>query len=355
MITRYPSYYKDFKCIASKCTRSCCSVGWEIIIDKNTADYYKSVSGEFGEKLRTKVDYSNPTKFIIESNGKCPFLNNNNLCDIYIKLGPEHVCQICQEHPRFYECYNNVIECGLGMYCEEACRIMLSQKEAFSMYEEETTETVEKDYSEDVFKYLCDCRLKIFNYLSDKSIDINQRIADILWFGNVVQQNIDSDMLDDEEIFSVTSNSSNDIEPIFKYLLSLEPNDTNWFNYLNDSLTIYKNNLDKFKDFEIENPDISLYLKNIADYFIYRYFIRGIFQDDVLSVVKLMAMSVAVLKTLFFCKWIEKKSLTLMDCVMIAKIYSEEIECSDDNILNIHIACYEISTFSTENLLGLFV
>ena len=47
MITRYPSYYKDFKCIASKCTRSCCSVGWEIIIDKNTADYYKSVSGEF--------------------------------------------------------------------------------------------------------------------------------------------------------------------------------------------------------------------------------------------------------------------------------------------------------------------
>ena len=43
MIIEYPSYYKAFKCTASRCKTSCCSAGWEILIDKETADFYKSV------------------------------------------------------------------------------------------------------------------------------------------------------------------------------------------------------------------------------------------------------------------------------------------------------------------------
>lgn len=355
MITRYPSYYNQFKCIASDCKNSCCSAGWEILIDEKTAKYYKSISGEFGKKLRKKVNYKKPAKFILEKNGKCPFLNENNLCDIYINLGAEHICQICQEHPRFYECYNDVIECGLGIYCEEVARIILSQNDKFTMYEENTSEVVDKTYNLDVFNYLITCREKIFNYIADNSINLNQRIADILWFGNVIQQNIDSDMLDDEEIFSVQSDAQTTIEPIINYLLKLEPNDNKWLDNLTTCLSTYKNNIDKFEIFEKENSHIQVYLQNIATYFIYRYFLRGVFDEDVLSPIKFMAISVALLKVLFFCKWLENDNLTLMDCVFITKKYSEEIECSDDNIMNMHIACYEIETFSTENLLGLFV
>jgi len=355
MLTRYPSYYKNFKCIASDCQNSCCSAGWEILIDESTAKYYKSVSGEFGKKLKKKVDYSNPVKFILEENGKCPFLNENNLCDIYINLGPEHVCQICSEHPRFYECYNDVIECGLGIYCEEVARIILSQTEKFSTYEEETLEIIDKNYNPEVFTYLISCRKKIFNYLANDSIRIDQRIADILWFGNVIQQNIDSNMLDDENIFSVQSNTKTNVESIINYLLSLEPNDTKWFSYLEKCSSTYKNNIDKIELFEKENPNISIYLQNIANYFVYRYFVRSVFDEDALFPIKLMAISIALLKVLFFCKWIENNNLSLMDCVFITKKYSEEIECSDDNIMNIHIACYEIDLFSAENLLGLFM
>ena len=36
-----PEYYKEFKCIASKCKNNCC-IGWEIDIDKDTYELYKS-------------------------------------------------------------------------------------------------------------------------------------------------------------------------------------------------------------------------------------------------------------------------------------------------------------------------
>ena len=356
MITHYPSYYKDFKCIASKCKTSCCSAGWEICIDKNTADFYKSVSGKFGDRLRNNIDFGKQSKFKLKPDGRCPFLNENNLCDIYINLGSDHLCQICSEHPRFYECFNNLIECGLGIYCEEVCRIILSQDKPLTLYDEKTDENFNLDYNEDVFNFLYKNRFKIFDYLANDTIRLNQRIADVIWYANILQQDIDSDMLDDEDIFSITSTTSSTIEPLFKYLLKLEQNDEKWFDYLNHNLEVYTNNIDKFEQFEKENQDISKYLQNLAIYYIYRYFLRGIYDEDILSRVKFMAINIAILKTLFFCKWIENNyNLSLMDCVMITKKYSEEIECNDDNVINLHIACYEIDAFSTENLIGLFI
>ena len=49
-----PDYYKDFRCLAGDCKHSCC-IGWEIDIDEDTLDYYKSVEGEFGERLKNNI------------------------------------------------------------------------------------------------------------------------------------------------------------------------------------------------------------------------------------------------------------------------------------------------------------
>lgn len=40
MKMRAPKYFKDFHCIASICKDSCCSAGWEIDIDEETANIY---------------------------------------------------------------------------------------------------------------------------------------------------------------------------------------------------------------------------------------------------------------------------------------------------------------------------
>jgi hypothetical protein len=39
-----PDYFNTFKCIADKCTHSCC-IGWEIDVDEVTLDFYKSIKG----------------------------------------------------------------------------------------------------------------------------------------------------------------------------------------------------------------------------------------------------------------------------------------------------------------------
>jgi lysine-N-methylase len=49
-----PAFFDEFKCIANKCTDSCC-VGWEINIDDETIDVYKNMQTTFGEKIRENI------------------------------------------------------------------------------------------------------------------------------------------------------------------------------------------------------------------------------------------------------------------------------------------------------------
>lgn len=48
MIVRVPDYFKEFSCIAGACKDSCC-LGWEIDIDEDSYEYYKSLPGEIGD------------------------------------------------------------------------------------------------------------------------------------------------------------------------------------------------------------------------------------------------------------------------------------------------------------------
>ncbi|MBQ8904241.1 MAG: flagellin lysine-N-methylase, partial [Oscillospiraceae bacterium] len=92
MILRMPSYCRDFRCSAGECSDSCC-IGWEIDIDDKTAGYYMDVKGEFGEKLRNNIQKGSPCSFILQ-NERCPFLNENNLCEIILNIGEDKLCHI---------------------------------------------------------------------------------------------------------------------------------------------------------------------------------------------------------------------------------------------------------------------
>ena len=51
----FPKYYKNYNCLAEKCNDSCCSAGWEIDIDKKSLDYYNTISGDIGKKLKENI------------------------------------------------------------------------------------------------------------------------------------------------------------------------------------------------------------------------------------------------------------------------------------------------------------
>ena len=129
----------EFRCIADKCAHSCCK-GWEIDIDDETYELYRGIPGEVGEKIRAAIKSEEIAEelaqdglggvvthhFVLTEDERCPFLNENNLCDIILKLGEDYLCDICREHPRFYkELDNGEYACGYGLCCEEAARLTL--------------------------------------------------------------------------------------------------------------------------------------------------------------------------------------------------------------------------------------
>ena len=94
MILRVPEYYDEFSCIASRCKDSCCA-GWEIDIDDESYEYYRSVEGPFGDRLRESmfVAEDGGYRFKLKGPKRCAMLNDNNLCDLYTALGEEALCE----------------------------------------------------------------------------------------------------------------------------------------------------------------------------------------------------------------------------------------------------------------------
>ena len=119
-----PSYYKKFKCIADKCTHSCC-VGWEIDIDNDTLQKYKSLTGNYAAAIAESISEEDTPHFKLGECDRCPHLDGRGLCKIITNVGEDYLCDVCREHPRFYN-YTDVCEVGLGMSCPEAARIILS-------------------------------------------------------------------------------------------------------------------------------------------------------------------------------------------------------------------------------------
>ena len=127
MLLVKPDFYDEFHCIASRCRHSCC-VGWEIDVDEDSLAYYQSVPGEMGELLRGNIELRPTPHFRLSDGERCPFLRPDGLCRMILELGEDSLCDICAEHPRFYNEFPGRLEAGLGLCCEEAARLLLRRE-----------------------------------------------------------------------------------------------------------------------------------------------------------------------------------------------------------------------------------
>lgn len=129
-----PDYYNKFQCIANKCNDSCC-IGWNVIIDKKSYNKYKKINGDFGKFLsknisRNRINNSdlNYGKMKLISL-KCPFLNNESLCNIYINLGEDSLCNTCKTYPRLVKKYREICEKNLTLSCPVVAKLIVNVKD----------------------------------------------------------------------------------------------------------------------------------------------------------------------------------------------------------------------------------
>lgn len=182
MILHKPEFYDKFKCIASQCTDTCC-VGWEIDIDKASQEAYRKVAGIFGDKLRENIEDGH---FKLLPHDHCPFLDKENLCEIYTNLGKDALCDICREHPRFVEVYGDIMERGIGLCCEEATRLLLAGDGPLTFTSDECDEP-EDELSEDdaeIRDEVLWTRNHLFNILANESDSFGNRLYEVFGVTN---------------------------------------------------------------------------------------------------------------------------------------------------------------------------
>ena len=324
MVVTRPDFYKKFKCIADKCTDSCC-VGWEIIVDRKTCEKYNNMQGEFGEKIRENFikDESGATCFKLDENERCPFLNKNNLCDIIINCGEDVLCGICTEHPRFYNEFSESIECGLGLCCEEVCRLLLETDEPL----EYITEIVSEDeFSMDFYldenvhvDYIAiyNLRAKMFEILNSNMVFDDKINA----LKEIVEEKINEEIVLDSD--GAILARYEETEPINKEW-------TEYFYSLKDNICEY---LDKEKPFDETTNGNKIYSK-ILSYIIFRHLSSSVYGDNA-GLEEYFNFCVSAVRFIKLCDiktYCEKNQITLTDRIENVKRWSKQIEYSDLNV-----------------------
>ena len=121
-----PVYYNEFKCIADKCSHSCC-IGWRVALDDATKEKYEHAEGDYAKSMRENIEVDEEGTFIPTlRSGRCPHLDECGLCRIICEYGEGYLSDICREHPRFYNYTAERAEVGIGASCPEAARLILS-------------------------------------------------------------------------------------------------------------------------------------------------------------------------------------------------------------------------------------
>lgn len=349
-----PEYYKKFKCIAEKCTDNCCKSGWEIDIDDTHSNIYKNTKGIFGDILRENITTTTPPHFKLNKNHTCPFLNEKNLCDIILTLGEENLCQICTEHPRYYEWFDGIKEGGIGLCCEEAARIILQENTNFKTYQIEINNEDCDEYNKILYNYLSSARIKIIEYLNNSTQTLSAKIKNILWYAYTLQQNINCEFYDDEDIIDVQNIDYYNPNSILEFLTNnMEVFNPTWKTKLHKLIDFNINNSHIFSTFVDNNVEISNYLKNICIYFVWRYFLKSVYDEDAFSKIGLMAVSVLIIENLIYRAYMQNSTIDLNIIIKAVTEYSQEIEYCNENVFKIYDSCYD--NFTVENLMGSFL
>lgn len=361
MKVRVPSYFKDFKCIASECEDTCCA-GWGIVIDEETYDCYQKIDGEFGEKLRSKIVEEDGDNVFILNGDNCPFLNKNNLCEIYKELGEKSLCYTCRQYPRYMEEFLDLREMGISLSCPEAARIILRNCEVteFELSEDNEVGDADSDIDEIVLEDFLLCRNIAINLIEMPDMPLEVKAAVVLKFVKEVQEKIDLGDMDEIkyviEKYSKKSFINKLINDLYKYKGNEASKYNNVYEYFktyrdlkhinsNDQLGLnkvlglfWKSDgdravyIEKHKEFNYYYKDNMYKLKNILVYFIFRYFMKAIFDYDVSAKIKIAIISVIMIKELAVVRWIENGVFTEEDIVDISHIYSKDIEHLEENI-----------------------
>ena len=319
-----PDYYGRFRCIGGECRHNCCRGGWDVEVDDEALARFDAIPGEFGSRVRAAINDEN---VFIHKDGHCPLLSDDGWCEMVRHDIP--LCIICDEYPRFTEFWDDYTERGISLSCEAAAEIILNNADKVAL----TGETGACD--EPIFTFIYNVRSEIFKLLQDRDTDIMTRLRLALDYAYKAQERINENIY--EPLIYTPADGGAERRSAAAYidlLRRLEILESDWGELLDST---YK------REIKCAAHDYDeLKTEQLSVYFVYRYFMKGAFDCDVLSKMKLAALSV-----LAICAVAD----TGIGLAEAARRYSVEVEHDEDNTDMIYDELMFDEELSYDNLL----
>lgn len=365
----YPSYYSQFHCIGGSCPDSCC-IGWEVDIDEETYNYYKSLKGPFGDRLRAHIKEDGTDRYFpLCEGGRCPFLNRENLCDIITQLGEESLAQVCMEYPRYFLEKGDYEQIDLSLSCMELGRIFFEDPDPIEYIREEMPDAdadanpIPDTALNGRLVHVLDIRDDCIAILEDRSRTLADRFLEILHLygpgschnespGMQTSPNhtdCDGDQADGTRLTRLPA--------LFEQMSRLEVLDSRW----TDLLTEMRLQFSEFPDGSL--PDVTIaefvrqpllwqelsqctrgklavWFEKLGCYFCFRYITDSCFQPArhtgagiTAPAIHFCAKSVCFLYLMCISRYLKSgKHFGIQDMIDLAHLYSREVEHSDENV-----------------------
>lgn len=385
---RIPHYFNDFKCTAAECEDTCCA-GWAIMIDEHSLEKYKGMKGPFGEQVRNSIDWKEGS--FLQCDGRCAFLNIENLCDLHIVAGEHMLCDTCRDYPRHKEEFEGVREGSLSLSCIEAAKIVLGCKEPvqFITFEDEEEDEEFEDFDYLLYTKLMDARECIIGILQDRTIDVMVRIGMVLALTKQMQ-----DAYDNDEIFKmdelietygsmetlmeiqremekprdVDSSHCSSMRKLFRIFSKLEVLKADWPEYVKKAEILLYGEGQYHYDTKRQRFHKSVGLKSalhdtwsgwieqLMVYFVFTYFCGAVYDGNILGKMQTAVVSTLLIQELSMAKWMEQnEEFGFEEFVDIAHRVSREIEHSDLNLIRMEKICEKTPVCQVEQLQQLLV
>lgn len=382
MLITIPDYYQDFECIADKCEDTCCA-GWQIVIDRESLKKYTKIKGGFKKEIFKNVNWFQGT-FKQDQNKRCAFLNEKNLCDLYLSQGEEGFCKTCREYPRHTEEFEGVREITLSISCPEVARILMNRMEPVQFLSEEKEGEEEfEDFDPFLYSILEDARKEMITILQNRNLTISDRVLLVLGMAHDMQGRMNrqemfacSDVItkyttakavqfvrDYQIKTKLKGEEMTFAHTMFKHLYELELLREEWGILLKETEDLlyqdtedYSKTKEEFhtclknkaasenhSSKEVEgksiaedsnsNINIDIHLEQLLVYFLFTYFPGAVYDGEIYAKAQLAVYCVWMIWEIWMAHWLKnEKSLDLEEMTELVYRFSREVEHSDLNL-----------------------
>lgn len=324
-----PQFYDKFLCTGDKCTDNCC-IGWEIDIDKPAMERFAKVPGAFGERLRSAIHGGEQPTFALASGDRCALLREDGLCELILHCGDGILCDICALHPRFFNEFGEVREAGLGLCCEEVCRLMFNSSEPleFTLDEDDKAALSGDDEYTGLLRR---ARGEMFAALQDRRLPVAERLSRCAEFAWQIQEALELEQplpgvpQEYPDIFT-----PEEVSRLLGTLSAMESINQEWADTLERLTQRQEELLEALPEFLGETGGEWRY-EHIAVYFLYRHFTDCLSDGAVYARTMVACCSAAAVMLMDCMRWKDSGALSEWDRILDLKLYSKQVEYSEEN------------------------